>query len=247
MTACQWRGAGDTAGPEIAPTDAGECTRVVTWYRYSDTPRIALYPHGGQPVHCPSAWPVKALRGLTMIDTPGIDSLSADVTARSTRFLTPTDAPSEADAIIYLMRHLHASDLNFLRFFRNHAAGCSGTVNALAVLSRADEIGAGRIDSLISAREIAQRYSGDETLRALVMGVVPIAGLVAQSARTRRQAEFAALAQLARIDRPARAGGGIGPPQRPGRAAAPAGRTVPGPFGPVEVTDRDGGRGVAAA
>jgi hypothetical protein len=215
-------------GEEIAPTDAGECTRVVTWYRYSDTPRITLYPHGGQPRALPVRrargrlvfdldparaedierlvvdWPAKALRGLTLIDTPGIASLSADVSARSARFLTPTDAPSEADAIIYLMRHLHASDLNFLQAFRDHAAGCSGTVNALAVLSRADEIGAGRIDSLISAREIAQRYSGDETLRALVMGVVPIAGLVAQSARTLRQAEFAALAQLGRLDRPAR-------------------------------------------
>ena len=25
-------------GEQIAPTDAGECTRVVTWYRYSDDP-----------------------------------------------------------------------------------------------------------------------------------------------------------------------------------------------------------------
>lgn len=215
-------------GEEIAPTDAGECTRVVTWYRYGDTPRITLHPHGGQPRPLPVRraggrlvfdlgparaedverlvvdWPAKTLRGLTLIDTPGIASLSADVSARTTRFLTPTDAPSEADAVIYLMRHLHASDVNFLQSFRDHAAGRSGTVNALAVLSRADEIGAGRIDSLLSAREIARRYSGDETVHALVMGVVPIAGLVAQSARTLRQAEFTALARLARLDRPAR-------------------------------------------
>ena len=44
------------------------------------------------------------------------------------------------------MRHLHATDLKFLEAFKDTAAGKSGTVNALAVLSRADEIGAGRID-----------------------------------------------------------------------------------------------------
>lgn len=215
-------------GEEIAPTDAGECTRVVTWYRYRHSPRVTLYPEVGEPRPLPLKrsggrlvfdldptraedverlvvdWPSKALRGLTLIDTPGIASLSATVSSKSTTFLTPTDTPSEADAVIYLMRHLHASDLNFLQSFRDNAAGHSGTINALAVLSRADEIGAGRIDSLISAREIARRYRGDEALRALAMGVVPIAGLVAQSARTLRQAEFAALLELARLDRSAR-------------------------------------------
>ena len=32
-------------GERIAPTDAGECTRLVTWYRYSATPTITLHPH----------------------------------------------------------------------------------------------------------------------------------------------------------------------------------------------------------
>src|SRR5881392_1203125 len=27
-------------GEEIAPTDTGECTRIVTWYRYGHTPRV---------------------------------------------------------------------------------------------------------------------------------------------------------------------------------------------------------------
>ena len=31
-------------GEQIAPTDAGECTRLVTWYRYSATPTITLHP-----------------------------------------------------------------------------------------------------------------------------------------------------------------------------------------------------------
>lgn len=212
-------------GEEIAPTDTGECTRIVTWYRYRDTPRVTLYPVVGEPRALPVTridgrlsfdigttradevdrlvvdWPVKSLREMTLIDTPGIASLSVDVSARSTDFLTPEEGSSEADAIIYVMRHLHAADLNFLQSFRDIAAGRSGTVNALAVLSRADEIGAGRIDSLMSAREIAKRYRRDETLRAVALGVVPVAGLLAQSARNLRQAEFAAFLELARLDR----------------------------------------------
>ncbi|WP_346769028.1 dynamin family protein [Crystallibacter degradans] len=219
-------------GEEIAPTDTAECTRVVTWYRFRDTPRITLYPALGGPggpateprtlpirrvegrlVFDMGAtraeevdrlvvdWPAKGLRELTLIDTPGIASLSGEVSARSTDFLTPRDTPSEADAMVYLMRHLHAADLRFLEAFKDTAAGQSGTVNALAVLSRADEIGAGRIDSLLSAGEIAERYRRDGTLRSLALGVVPIAGLLAQSARTLRQAEFTALLELARLDR----------------------------------------------
>jgi hypothetical protein len=212
-------------GEEIAPTDAGECTKVVTWYRYRDTPRITLHPVEGEPRGLPVKraggrlvfdlgatpaeevdrlvvdWPARGLRDLTLIDTPGIASLSGDVSARSTNFLTPQDAPSEADAVVYLMRHLHATDLNFLEAFKDTAAGQSGTVNALAVLSRADEIGAGRIDSLLSAGDIAERYRRDGTLRSLALGVVPIAGLLAQSARTLRQSEFTALQELAKLDR----------------------------------------------
>ena len=212
-------------GEEIAPTDTGECTRVVTWYRFGDTPRITLHPRSGAPRDLPTKridgrlvfelggikaedvdrlvvdWPSRTLRDLTLIDTPGIASLSRDVSARSTQFLTPADAPSEADAVIYLLRHLHASDLGFLESFRDTAAGQSGTVNALAVLSRADEVGSGRIDAMLSARDIAARYRRDGALRSLALGVVPIAGLLAQSARSLRQAEYAVLAELASLDR----------------------------------------------
>ncbi|MHA7239344.1 dynamin family protein [Arthrobacter sp. TMS1-12-1] len=215
-------------GEEIAPTDTGECTRIITWYRYAATPRITLHPVEGEPRLLPVArvegrlvfdlgassaedvarlvvdWPAENLRAMTLIDTPGIASLSTDVSGRSTRFLTPEDAPSEADAVIYLMRHLHASDLLFLEAFHDTGAARSGTVNALAVLSRADEVGAGRLDSLIAASRVADRYRSDPSLRSLVLDVLPMAGLLAQSARTLRQSEyqvFVALAALERMDR----------------------------------------------
>ncbi|WEG08116.1 dynamin family protein [Microbacterium horticulturae] len=215
-------------GERIAPTDAGECTRVVTWYRYADVPSITVHPHGARaqqiPVrrtagrlvldlgryaaedvdHIEVHWPSRMLRTLTLIDTPGIASLSQDLSARSLALLTPEESPSSADAILYLIRHLHASDLKFLEAFRDTAAGTAQTVNALAVLSRADEIGSGRIDSLLSARRVAERYERDGMLSSLALGVMPVAGLLAEGARTLRESEFASfrtLAQLERVER----------------------------------------------
>ena len=36
-------------GEQIAPSDAGECTRVVTWYRAGHQPRITMFPRAGTP------------------------------------------------------------------------------------------------------------------------------------------------------------------------------------------------------
>ncbi|MGH3589097.1 MAG: dynamin family protein, partial [Pseudonocardia sp.] len=36
-------------GEQIAPTDAGECTRVVTWYVDAQFPRVKMYPRGSDP------------------------------------------------------------------------------------------------------------------------------------------------------------------------------------------------------
>jgi Dynamin family len=212
-------------GEQIAPTDAGECTRVVTWYRYSDTPSVTLYPIEGPPRRMPVrresgklvltlggmeveevryieiGWPSASLQSVILIDTPGIASLSVNVSARSTTFLTPDQSPSSADAIVYLLRHLHASDVKFLEAFRDTAAGVSQTVNAVAVLSRADEVGSGRIDSLLSAGKVAKRYERDGDLASLALGVTPVAGLLAEGARTLRENEFAAFRTLAELDK----------------------------------------------
>ncbi|MEX1078311.1 MAG: dynamin family protein [Homoserinimonas sp.] len=215
-------------GEEIAPTGTGECTRIVTWYRYGDTPRVTMHPRDGEPL--PLAvrrtnglldfdlrgasahdvdrlvveWPNASLRDMTLIDTPGIASLSGDVSARSTDILIPDSGTSATDAIIYVMRHLHEADLSFLQSFGRTSANQPGAINALAVISRADEIGAGRIDSLLAARDIARRYRDDGALRSVAMGVVPVAGLLAQTARTMQQAEFGILLELAELDKPER-------------------------------------------
>ncbi|NMH98942.1 dynamin family protein [Pseudonocardia acidicola] len=212
-------------GEEIAPTDAGECTRVVTWYQDAPAPRVLMYPRSAPPRPLTISrsrgaltfdlqgtptedvdrlvvdWPSQNLRSTTLIDTPGIASLSADTSARAGAFLAPEDSPSQADAVIYLMRHLHASDVRFLESFFDQGVARATPVNTIAVLSRADEIGVGRLDALSSARRIARRYRSDDKLRGLCQTVVAVAGLLAQTGRTMRQDEFAALVELAALPR----------------------------------------------
>ena len=207
-------------GEVLAPTDAGECTRLVTWYRDSHTSQVLVESSvdgsvrqvpvvrsagGALDVDVDDAsavrrliveWPSDRLRRMTLIDTPGTESLSASVSERTTSFLLAGDdgASSEADAVVYLMKHFHASDARFLETF----SGSSRTpVKAVAVLSRADEVGAGRADAMASASAIAARYRADPRVAALCQTVVPVAGLVAQASATLTEAEVAVLRALA--------------------------------------------------
>jgi hypothetical protein len=150
-------------------------------------------------------WPSQNLRAMTLIDTPGIASLTAENSRRTVAFLDPDDeTPSEADAVIYLMRHLHTADADFLETFRDGPDGGVGratAVNTVAVLSRADEIGAGRVDAMFSARTIAQRYRSEPAVRGLCQNVVAVAGLLAETGATLTQREYRALAELAAVPR----------------------------------------------
>jgi hypothetical protein len=210
-------------GERLAPTDAGECTRIVTWYRDGLTYRVIAQPVDGAPVAVPFRrgddalavdlqgrdladvrrlvveWPSARLRSMTLIDTPGLGSLSADLSARTQTQLAPDDQPGEADAVCYLMRHLHAADARFLEAF--HQAAGATPMHAVGVLSRADEIGVGRLSALEAAGRIARRYRTDPRVRRLCQTVVPVAGLLAQTAVTLREDEYAALAVLSNADR----------------------------------------------
>ena len=210
-------------GDSLAPTDAGECTRVVTWYQDGRAPRVVLHPVAGSPVSLPVvrrdgalsmdlggadvsrlvvSWPSQSLRHTTLIDTPGIASLTAENSARAMRFLTPDDeTPTEADAVVYLMKHLHSADASFLESFRDQGVARAAAINTVAVISRADEIAGGRVDAMISARAIAARYRSAPELHGLAQNVVPVAGLVAMAGRTLTQAEFTALSALAALPR----------------------------------------------
>ncbi|QJY50557.1 GTP-binding protein [Pseudonocardia broussonetiae] len=210
-------------GERLAPVDAGECTKVVTWYRDAPQTGVTMVGTDGSLHELPvdrrdgalvidlggaSAedvemlvvdWPSQSLRIATLIDTPGLASLSHEVGRRTLRFLHPDDErPTDADAVVYLMRHLHAADAEFLEAFRGQTVAQTASVNSLAVISRADEIGGGRVDAMVSARAIARRYRSEPALRGLAQDVVAVAGLVAETARTLHQTEFTVLAALAR-------------------------------------------------
>lgn len=213
-------------GEELAPTDAGECTQTVTWYRNGPTYKVVIeladgsarqvpfhrndgaleLDLGGTPVsqieRIVVDWPSSRLAHMTLIDTPGLDSIATSTSDRTHAFLgTGDEGGGEADAVVYLMRHVHRTDLGFLEAFRDDAQAGASPISAIAVLSRADEVGACRLDAMSSAQRIADGWRSDPRLRRLVQTVVPVAGLVAQAGTTLREDQYRALAIIAAMPR----------------------------------------------
>jgi hypothetical protein len=215
-------------GEELAPTDAGECTRILTWYRQSDRPHVIVFPVQGTPVerpyrrdrgaldvdlgpltheqvdHLEVGWPTSRLRDLTLLDTPGIASISATVSARTHQVLSAEgdDAVPVADAVLYLLRHTHASDMRFLESFHDDELAHGTPMNAVGVLSRADEIGSARLDAMAVAKRVARRYEADPRMHRLCPLIVPVDGLLGHAAVTLREVEFAAVRTLAEAPQP---------------------------------------------
>ena len=121
-------------GEDIAPTDATEATRIVTWFRNGATPKVTANHRGGRRSNVPIArdpgdrgltfdfasldpddvvdldveWPAAELVDTTIIDTPGTSSLSRDVSERTLRLLVPEDGVPRVDAVVFLLRTLNA-------------------------------------------------------------------------------------------------------------------------------------------
>jgi replication fork clamp-binding protein CrfC len=217
-------------GDTIAPTDATEATRIVTWLRHGPTPKVTANHRGGRRTNVPIArrsdgpagqqgltfdfamldpddvldldveWPAAELVDATIIDTPGTSSLSRDVSARTLRLLVPADGVPRVDAVVFLLRTLNAPDIALLKQIGELVGGSSGALGVIGVASRADEIGAGRIDAMMSARDVAQRFTTEMERTGICQAVVPVSGLLALTARTLRQSEFVALEKLAGVD-----------------------------------------------
>ncbi|WP_222706479.1 dynamin family protein [Aeromicrobium terrae] len=213
-------------GEHLAPTDARECTRVVTWYRHGSTPQVVAKPVNGSPENLPVhrqhgrleldlgdatadsleridvTWPADPLAELILVDTPGTVSISESISSRTQKFLAPPDGVSEADAVIYMLRSLHLSDVEFLHDVKNHHGRADGSApRSIAVLSRADELGGGRLDAMVSVNAAAAKLRTDPALDGVCEALVPVAGLLALASTTLRQSEFSAFVALEKLPR----------------------------------------------
>ena len=213
-------------GERLAPTDAGECTRIVTWFQDGHTFRVDVHPRGLRPRQARFTrddgvlevdlagmspddidqmvvtWPSQGLRRATLIDTPGIGSLTESLARRTWELLTVQDDEDEdvpADAVLYLMKHLHSGDVDFQSAFQDVEVSRPNPINAIGILSRADEIAVGRIDAMASARRIAGRLSNEPQLRRVVQTVLPVAGLLAETAATLTEVEVQHLRRIAAL------------------------------------------------
>jgi 50S ribosome-binding GTPase len=206
-------------GQVVAPTDVSECTRMVTWYRYGSPQRLEIVLHdgtrrrerlgpGGQlppeigvhhsEVRCLEVWLAnESLRSMTLIDTPGLSSLNADYSAAAQDLLA---ADQVADAIVFTLNNVVREDeAAALRSFRESSGPGGMAGNAIGVLSKADKLASGPgwwDTSTRLAKRVAEQLADD------VVTVLPVAGLIAQSAEgaVLTEGDAAALAALAELD-----------------------------------------------
>jgi hypothetical protein len=204
-------------GERVAATDASECTRVPTWYQHGDAAQAWLHPVAGAAHQVPFEHrggrtgidlqdtppedvdrlvvtvPSRRLLDITLVDTPGLGSLSGEASDRTTQVLADID--HRPDAVVVLLRHADPGDPHLLDAF-HEAAGQGSLSNTITVLSRADEMAPGRPDSLDIAADRARRVGRDARLRALTLDVVPVSGLLAETAATLTEDEARLLARL---------------------------------------------------
>ncbi|GAA1269688.1 hypothetical protein GCM10009665_67660 [Kitasatospora nipponensis] len=158
--------------------------------------------------------------GCVLVDTPGMDSLSGlDESALA--------ALAEADALLYVMPHPGAGDAEALQALRGHADARLTALNAVGVLSRIDLLGDGVGDPWARARRVAATNA--ERLTGLVDGVLPVVGLLAQTALGDdfTEADAALLRRLSAV-----------PPQESARALYSATRFRQWPDGPLTESER---------
>lgn len=158
-------------------------------------------------------WPARALRHAVLIDTPAITpeldpaGPGAAGTAVERALPAATDGGAatvdrivrEADAVLYLSRDGRGDDLRALQSTQPGSVARAAPVNVLLVLSRVDELAGGRVDALLTARQLARRHRRDPRINTRCLSVVALGGLVALAGRVLTEPEFTALAALARL------------------------------------------------
>jgi hypothetical protein len=212
-------------GEELAPVDVDGERHLFTWYQDGPEARATVCPAEGPAYEVPVSragrglcvasamrvgaarggidevvveWPARSLRRAHLIDTPattpgaGIGDDSCRVAERVLR---------EADAVLYLTRHIGQADLRFLQLGRDSPVAAAAPVHVLAVLSRSDESAGGRIDALVEAKQAARRRRREPRIASLCQDVLAVTPIIASAARTLRAEEHAAFGTLAALPR----------------------------------------------
>ncbi|HYN96744.1 MAG TPA: dynamin family protein [Pilimelia sp.] len=215
-------------GRRVAPTEVGECTRIVTQFRYGTADRVDVVRRDGRRVSLPlddsGMIPQRLgaprreisfvdvtltsdhLRELTVVDTPGLSSTNAAVSAGAQRYLFAPDvgtrentapidddidadsvgAISGAEAIVYVFtQSVRDDDVRALESFRAASARlASSPINSLGLFNKVDKLVGGVADPWPVAGPLAADQAG--VLRRVVSDVVPVVGLLAETTEAGR-------------------------------------------------------------
>jgi hypothetical protein len=203
----------------VAPTGDRETTRVVTQFENGDFERVELSLRDGTNRQAflttegvlPPAYPVPTddirrvtvrlpyaplLRRVTLIDTPGLESVNREASSRTTEALfslDSRDAVASADALVYLMRTDSAADATAISAFNELTSFDLCALNAVGVLNCKTE------HPVADYYPAARRLKNEPVFRNRVAGVIPVAGLLAFTAGSAvlNQDDAAALGKLA--------------------------------------------------
>ena len=208
-------------GEKIAPIGSPGGVVVSTWFQDGPAPTVTVYSaqaparelavsrsedglqidtRGWQPHHQDRVvvdWPTRTLREATLIDTPAIGSATGEEAGTTTL----AQIAGETDGLLYLARQPRGAELAALQASPGNPVAESAPINTILVLAKADELGAGRIDALSSAQQVARRLRTDARVAATSQSVVPVAGMLGLAGKTLRDNEFAWLQRLSTVPR----------------------------------------------
>lgn len=216
-------------GRRVAQTEVGECTRLVTQFRYGTSDRVDVVKRDGSRASLPldesGMIPQRLgvprqeigyidcmltsdrLRDLTVVDTPGLSSTNNPISDESKKFLFDDDldpdsqgALSGAEAIVYVFtQSVRADDLEALEAFRSVSARLAS--NPINSLGLFNKVDklAGGGDPWPVAGPLSKSQA--EVLRRVVSDVVPVIGLLAETTEAGRltAADCEALRELAKL------------------------------------------------
>jgi hypothetical protein len=205
----------------VAPTDAGECTQVVSRFRFGRVEQVLVHTRSGEarsvrfdahgripsrlevPTseidHLEVFLAVKELRAVELVDTPGVSATSS-AAARTEAFVGFDEASrtevGRADAVVYLLTQTGRSDeAADLAAFGAAAGGRSDA--AIGVLAKADLVHGGDPQAAAKLAEgLAKQLSGS------LSTVLPVWTLVAETIACGRlrEADAATLAAVADLN-----------------------------------------------